>query len=558
VIVRPWLADKLQSLRGWSPSLQKRLATFTNLPQGRVAMMRRVAAAAICALGLIACSPKTAPSPTAEIAAQWPMYNGTYSGIRYSTLDQITASNANSVHVLCKKPLGEVGPFQAGPVVVQDTVFVTTKDNTYAIDATNCSLKWKSTYTPSGPEVFNTNRGVAYDGGKLFRGTQDGHVIALDATNGAAMWNVQAADPHKGFFLSAAPIVWNNLVFMGVAGADWGTRGQMMALDENDGHKVWSFELVPTGHATGADSWHNKDSTTTGGGSTWTSFALDPATHELFVPVGNPAPDFDANYRPGDNLFTDSLVVLDAATGKLLWWYQLVPHDTHDYDLGAPPALVSTTGGANLAVVSGKNGYLYALDRTSHKVRYKVAVTTIKNSDTVPTPQGSYTCPGWVGGTEWNGPAYDVRHNSLIVGANDWCGKYTLNPGTPHFTPGKFFLDGTFVNDPWTAAHGWLTSIDADSGKVLWRYHSPAPIVAAVEPTAGDVVITGDLGGALLILDAKNGKMLASIKTGGAIAGGIVTYELNNKQYVVFDSGNVSRSIWSGTSGPATVYILSQ
>jgi alcohol dehydrogenase (cytochrome c) len=454
--------------------------------------------------------------------------------------------------------LGEVGAFQAGPVVVQDTVYVTTKDNTYAINAANCTLQWKSAYKPTGPELFNTNRGVAYDSGTLFRGTQDGHVIALDAATGKITWNVPVVDPTRDFFLSAAPIVWHNLVFIGAAGSDWGSRGQVLALDAGDGHKVWSFNLIPTGREIGADTWRNKDATTTGGGATWTSLSLDPETHELFVPVGNPAPDFDGRYRPGANLFTDSLVVLDALTGKLQWWYQLVPHDVHDYDLGAAPALVTTKQGKHLAAAAGKNGYLYAIDRSSHAPLFKVAITTIKNADTIPTIQGNHTCPGALGGVEWNGPAYDAAHNALIVGSNDWCGTYTLNQGKPHLTPCQYFLNGTWVPDPWIAAHGWLTSIDADTGRIIWRYHSTAPIVAAMQPTAGGVIMTGDMGGTFRVFNSKTGQQVYSLKTSGAIAGGVVTYELNNKQYIVFDSGNVSRTIWSGTTGAATVYIMGE
>lgn len=514
---------------------------------------------AIMSIGLAQCSSNQAPSSapgTTQIVAQWPMYNGSYAGTRYSILNRINTRNAKQLAVVCKVSLGEIGAFQSGPVVVGDTVYVTTKDNTYALDATNCGIKWKSTYAPSQTEVFNTNRGVAFDSGKLYRGTQDGHVVALDATNGNTIWNVAAADPTKNFFFSASPIVWHGLVFIGVAGADWGTRGEIMALDAGDGHKVWTFELVPTGNAVGASTWGNRNAATTGGGSSWTSYSLDPQTQELFVPVGNPAPDFDGSYRPGANLFTDSLVVVNALTGKLLWWYQVVPHDVHDYDLASPPALVTTKSGLHLAVVNGKDGHLIAIDRTSHTARYKVATTTIKNADTSPSVAGSYTCPGWLGGTEWNGPAYDTQYNELIVGSNDWCGKYQFIPGTPKVKQGGFFLEGTFINDPWQVAHGWLTAVDADSGKINWRYHSPAPIVAAVEPTGGGIVLTGDLGGTMLALNAKNGDVLYHLKTAGAIAGGMVTYYLNDKQYVVFDSGNVSRSIWSGTTGPATVYIL--
>ena len=525
-----------------------------------VARVRSLALVALAGvLACAACAPKgtsvsNAPTAAAQSTAQWPMYNGSYAGDRYSELSEITPQNAARLRVACSLPLGDSGAFQAGPVVVGRVVYVTTKDSTYALDAKTCSLKWKSVYHPVLPEVFNTNRGVAFDDGKLYRGTQDGRLIALDATDGKQLWNVLVADPRKGYFVSGAPIVWNGRVFVGVAGADWGTPGSIMAFDASDGHKLWAFNVIPTGTQTGANTWLKKSSTTTGGGSTWSSFALDPQTGELFVPTGNPAPDFDGGYRPGDNLFTDSMVVLDASNGALRWWYQFVPHDTHDYDIGAAPALVTTKAGARLAVVGGKDGFVVAIDRTSHKAIFKQGVTTIKNSGSIPTAQGTYACPGWLGGVEWNGPAYDRLDNEVIAPSDDWCGTFRLiSPA--HYKVGQFFLAGVFVPDPPSKSRGWVTAVDADSGRVVWRHASVSPVVAAISPTGGGVTFTGDLAGNLVVLDSKSGAVLRTIKTTGALAGGIVTYELDGKQYVVFDSGNVSRSTW-GVSGTPTVYIV--
>lgn len=483
------------------------------------------------------------------------MYNGTYSGERWSALDSITTSNARSMKVKCSLSLGETGAFQSGPVIEGDTIYVTSMENTYAIDATTCALKWKSQYKPTGPVVFNTNRGVAYDDGTLYRDTQDAHLIAIDATTGATKWDVKVADSSKGIFMSAAPIVWDGKIYAGIAGADWGVRGKMLAFDESDGHPVWSFDLIPEGSEQGASTWGKASSAATGGGSTWTSYALDPKTDEVFVPVGNPAPDFSGDYRPGANLFTDSLVVLDAETGALKWYYQLVPHDEHDYDLGAPPILVTTRGGKRLVVASGKNGYLYALDRTTHTLDYKVAVTTVSNQQAAPTPQGVKVCPGWVGGSEWNSPAFDTADDLIIVGTDDWCGTYTLAP--PRFVAGRFFLGGSAIPAPWQQAHGWVTAINADTGKVAWRYHTVGPALAGVSPTAGGVTFTGDLSGNFYALDSKTGRVLFERKTPGAVAGGVVAYDEGGQEYVVATSGNISRSIWPGASGAMRVYVFS-
>ncbi|HET9342365.1 MAG TPA: PQQ-binding-like beta-propeller repeat protein [Candidatus Eremiobacteraceae bacterium] len=519
--------------------------------------MSALMAAAIAATTMLyACSqkPQAAPTSTA-LGFSWPMYDGTYAGDRWSTLDAITAANAKSMKVVCSLALGETGAFQAGPVIVADTIYVTSMNDTYAIDATTCRLKWKSEYKPTGPVVFNTNRGVAYDDGTLFRDTEDAHLIALDAITGATKWDVKVADSSKGIFLSSAPIVWNGKIYAGLAGADWGVRGRMLAFDETDGHTVWSFDLIPEGAEAGASSWGRASTAATGGGSTWTSYALDTQTNEVFVPVGNPAPDFSGDYRPGSNLYTDSLVVLDANTGALKWYFQLVPHDIHDYDLGAPPILVTTKASKHLAVVSGKNGYLYAIDRATHAADYKVAVTTIRGESAAPTPQGTQVCPGWTGGSEWNSPAYDSEDNTIIVGTDDWCGTYMLAP--PRYVAGKYFLGGSAIPAPWQQAHGWVTAIDADSGKVVWKYHTPGPALAAVSPTAGGLTFTGDMAGNFYALESKTGRVIYRYKTAGAIAGGIVAYQENGHEYVVSTSGNVSRSVWPGASGGMRIYVFS-
>ena len=513
-------------------------------------------AAAVASLVLGACSQHPqASQATPPPGFSWPMYDGTYAGDRWSTLDSITTANAKSMKVVCSLPLGETGAFQSGPVIVADTIYVTSMNNTFALDATTCKLKWKSEYKPTGPVVFNTNRGVAYDNGTLFRDTEDAHLIALDAATGATKWDVKVADSSKGIFLSSAPIVWNGKIFAGLAGADWGIRGRMLAFDENDGHTLWSFDLIPEGSEPGASSWGKASTAATGGGSTWTSYALDTGTGEVFVPVGNPAPDFSGDYRPGANLYTDSLVVLDANEGTLKWYYQLVPHDIHDYDLGAPPILVTTKGGKRLVVVSGKNGYLYAIDRMTHKPVYKLAVTTVRDESAAPTPQGTMVCPGWVGGSEWNAPAYDSADNTIIVGTDDWCGTYTLAP--PRYVAGKYFLGGSAIPAPWQQAHGWVTAIDADSGKVVWKDRTPGPALAAVSPTAGGVTFTGDMGGNFFAIDSKTGRIIYRDKTAGAIAGGVVPYEEEGREYVVSTSGNVSRSVWPGASGEMRVYVFS-
>lgn len=497
----------------------------------------------------------TVPSAqNVDTTRAWQMYNGTYAGDRWQGLDQIKPDNAKHLKVACRFATGETGAFQSGPVIVDDVIYFTTVNTTYAIDARTCALKWKAVYKPHAKLVFNTNRGVAYDNGTLYRGTQDCHMLAIAASSGDTLWDAQTCDSRKGEFLSSAPLVWQGMIFIGTAGADWGVRGRMLALSASDGHQLWSFDLIPVGNEPGANTWGNASSAATGGGSTWTSYALDPQSGELFVPVGNPAPDFSGDYRPGANLYTCSLVVLDAKSGALKWYYQLVPHDVHDYDLGAPPALITTASGKRLVVVAGKNGYLYALDRDTHALVYKTAVDTIQNSNAPPSIHGAHVCPGWVGGAEWNGPAYAHDANAVLVGTNEWCGRYVL--GEARYVSGQFFLGGSFVADPYQTSHGWIYAVDANSGKVLWRDRTAGPALAAVSPTAGGVTFTGDLSGEFYAIDSKTGAIVYRYKTSGAMAGGVVAYQSGGKEYVAADSGNVSRSVWPGASGAATVYVF--
>jgi glucose dehydrogenase len=349
--------------------------------------------------------------------------------------------------------------------------------------------------------------------------------------------------------------VWNGLVYIGTAGANWGQKARMMALRTTDGHRVWNFDLIPTGNEPGAQTWGKASTASTGGGSTWTSYSLDPKTGLIYVPVGNPAPDFSGDYRPGANLYTDSLVVLDAKTGSLKWYYQLIPHDVHDYDLAAPPALVDTPGGKALAIIAGKDCTLRALDRATGKLVYQSAVCQRSNTTEPPTPNGTRVCPGWIGGVEWNGPAYDGPQNTVFVNSVDWCGSYHL--AQARYVAGTFFLGGAFVQDPPSAGRGSLTALDADTGAIKWKYYSKSPMVAAVTPTAGGLVFTGEIGGRFLALDSQTGSVRYSYDTKGAIAGGIVTYMQNDKQYVAVEAGNESRLLWITVKQHPTLYLFS-
>jgi len=484
----------------------------------------------------------------------WPLYNMAWESRRYVELDGINNRNVGGLKEQCRIAVDEAGSFQSGLLLAEGRLYANTRLATVAVDPTNCLVLWKSVYAPEDKEVQPTNRGSAYANGRLFRGTVDCRVLALDAATGATLWKVKPCDPTGGEWFSSAPIVWNDLVFIGIAGGDWGVQGRLFALDAKTGREVWHFHTIPQGGEFGADTW-KAGSAQTGGGGMWSTYTLDPTSGELFVSVGNAAPDFDIQARTGKNLFTDSLVVLDARTGALKWWYQVEERDDHDLDLGAAAMLFDLSDGRPAVAVAGKNGYLYVIDRRSHKLLYKTAVTTILNSGPI-SLQGTKTCPGIVGGVEWNGPALDRLNRAIVVGSVDWCSLVTKSPNLEH-KRGELFLGGTFKMLPDPPPTGWVTSVDQDSGHVRWRFHADAPVISGIVPTAGGLIFFGDMSGNFYALDSADGTVRFKTNTGGAMAGGVISYRLGQRQYVAATSGNISRFSW-GESGLPHIVIYRQ
>jgi alcohol dehydrogenase (cytochrome c) len=277
----------------------------------------------------------------------------------------------------------------------------------------------------------------------------------------------------------------------------------------------------------------------------------------LYVPVGNPAPDFYRDVRPGDNLYTNSAVALDVKTGKLLWYHQFGPADEHDRDLSqvSPLFRADVKGKArDLITVSGKDGLLRVLDRNSHEQLYEIPITSRTNWDAAPTVEGAHSCPGLLGGLEWNGPAYSPATKTLYVAAVDWCGIITKAEKPPQFAANAHYYGGAITPDPRDQARGWLQAIDVANGKARWKRQWPTPLAAAVTVTAGGMLFTGDLDNNFLAIDAASGKTLYQFNTGGSIGGGVISYELNGKQYVATTSGVVSG--FFGGSGTSAVIVF--
>jgi PQQ-dependent dehydrogenase (methanol/ethanol family) len=479
----------------------------------------------------------------------WLTYNRSYSGDRFSPLTEINTRNVQRLKLHCLFQLGEVGSFETSPIAFRGRLYVTTAHKTFALDATSCRPVWGHAYTPTDVEHLPGNRGAALYAGKVLRGTTDGHLIALDAETGQLLWNVRVQDGALGYEITGAPLAFEGKVFVGDSGGDTGIRARIYAFDAATGAHLWSFEIIPSGNQPGAETWGG--GTEHGGGGTWSSMALDPHARLLFVPTANPAPDFNDAIRPGSNLYTDSVVALSVDTGQLAWYVQQVPHDVHDWDTAAAPVIYEQ-GARRYMAVASKNGLLHIYDRASHAVIAKTPFATRLNVDvplsaTVPV----HVCPGALG--QWNGPAYAPPLGLLFVGAADRCNDLQVDP--PKYIAGQVYFGGRFIPDPPQKNSGWIRAFDAASGRERWAYHAPTPVLAAVTPTAGGVLLTGETGGDFLALDTRDGRVLYRFYTGGALAGGISTYAVGGHQYIAVASGNLSRDA-AAPSGAATVEVF--
>ncbi|MGH6890349.1 MAG: PQQ-binding-like beta-propeller repeat protein [Rhizomicrobium sp.] len=332
--------------------------------------------------------PAQPSSPPQRMATgDWPSYNRTLTSNRFATLDEITTRNASRLKVLCTYDTHQYTGFTSGLIEVNGALIGTTEYDIFSLNPANCRQNWRTheDYQPATPQ--GVNRGAAYLDGRLFRGTQDGRVLAYDFKTG--LWATQIANPKIGETVPAAPIAWNGLVFVGNAGGDIkGVKGRMYALDASTGRIVWEFYLVPKapGDVTrgpqgksplNGSTWKNAPGFPITGGATWTSYTLDPHSGLLYVPGGNPAPDFATGPRKGGDLFSGSVVVLDAKTGDYRYDFKIVPIDWHDWDVSNPPAIIHTRAGRTILVVTPKNGFLYGFDLSDNRLLYRKPVTRI-------------------------------------------------------------------------------------------------------------------------------------------------------------------------------------
>jgi alcohol dehydrogenase (cytochrome c) len=502
-------------------------------------------------------APRAGSAPSTP---QWFTINQDYSSQRYVDLDQITPKNVGALEKVCELELNTAGWFSSGLLMVDGTIYVNTLRSTFALDATTCTPLWHHDidFTPWVATI--SNRGSAYLDQSIFRGTADGRVIALDARTGKLKWETQAADPTRHEAFTSAPIAWDGKVFIGIVTADLGVRGRLQALDAKTGKELWRFNTIPVGIEPGADSW--PPPVTPAGGAFWTSFSLDPATGEVFGPVSNPFPDFVRQTSGLSNLYTNSVISLNAATGRLNWYCQTIAGDDHDWDLGTQPTLYRTKSGRDMLAIAGKEGFVLGIDRTSNadgacqkKLVFKTpgTITPLKPE---PPVDGTLrrVCPGSIGGAQWNGTAYHPELGILYSGMVDYCFYYSSSfyGVDPQFWEPP---DGETVRIDFSKLpRGWITAMDGETGKVLWNLETESQVVAGLVPTRSGLLFAGDVRGNLLALDARSGKVLKRIDAGGALNHGLISYAAGGRQYVAAAAGGVTLNT-AGVSGPLKVIV---
>jgi alcohol dehydrogenase (cytochrome c) len=502
----------------------------------------------------------------------WLMYSGGYMSQRYSLLKEIDRSNVKNLELKWILPNQVFGAWQSTPLVVDGIMYVTQRPNdVLAVDAKSGRVFWLYRHTVS-PDARvccgSNNRGVAILGDMVFLATLDARLIALDRKTGRPVWNVATGDPKLGYSMTMAPLVVKDKVLIGSGGGEYGIRGFIAAYDARTGKEAWRFHTIPGPGEPGHETWSG-DTWKTGGGSIWLTPSYDPQLNLTYWGVGNPGPDWNPDQRPGDNLYTDSVVALDADTGTLKWHYQFTPNDAYDYDAVQIAVLadLSWRGTPTKAMLwANRNGYFYVLDRTNGrflsgtpfvKVNWASGFDTKGRPLQTPQPVGQPTWPGNQGGTNWYSPSYSPRTNLFYVSA--WEGYASVyRRERQEYVPGRNFGGGGArvltpvpgaptvgigrrgpINN-WTDAvgRGALLAIDPQTGQQKWRFEQFDVSDSGILTTVTDLLFTGGREGYFHALDARTGELLWKASLGGQIVMGPITYAVDGKQYVSVISGN--------------------
>ncbi|HVA38385.1 MAG TPA: PQQ-dependent dehydrogenase, methanol/ethanol family [Candidatus Dormibacteraeota bacterium] len=519
----------------------------------------------------------------AELAAQnaasnqWLTYGHDYTNDRYSTLDQITTANVKNLTPAFVFQTGVAAPFEVTPTVVGDTMYITTAyDHVFALDARTGKMKWQ--YTQKlGKTIFccgPVNRGVAVADGKVFLGTLDGKLVALDAKTGEPDWSIQAGSNDAGYSLTMEPLVYKDTVIVGGAGGEYGIRGSVTAYRISDGKEVWRFWTVGPGwqgdfstHTPNGADLHRDiaaekaavgqygDAWKTGGGEVWMTPAIDPKTHTLFVSSGNPAPDLDGSHRPGDNRWTDSIIAINLDNGTMDWAYQEIPHDVWDLDAVSPPILFDTTvDGKTVPAVgeAGKTGWFYVLDRrTGKQIRVSKAFVPQKNMFAQPTAKGTYMLPGANGGDEWSPVSYDPTLHYVFIPTLNQPMLYKVHPAPRE--EGALWLGSAFVAAPESTQDGSVVAVDTETGDIAWEHKVDYPMIGGCASTGGGLTFTGESNGNFDAFDSKTGDLLWQFQTGAGANAAPMVYSVDGREYVAIASGG---SFQIGTQYGDALYVF--
>jgi len=493
--------------------------------------------------------------------SRWLTYAGDYAGHRHSPLKQITTGNVGqlSAQWTFQNGVALAGQkFETTPLAIDGTLYVTGALNyAWAIDGKTGKTLWRYQRQLPPQNAMKVccglvNRGFAAYGDRLFMTTLDAHLVALDMKSGKPIWDVALADFNQGYASTVAPLVVKDKIIVGIAGGEFAIRGFLDAYDPKDGKRIWRFWTVPGPGEPGFDSWPKEiNSWERGGGPTWQTGTYDPELNLIYWGTGNPNPDFYGVDRKGDNLYTNSLVALDADTGTLKWHYQFTPHDEHDWDANQVPVLadINVAGRVRKVVMqANRNGFFYVLDRaTGQFVLGKPYVNTtwakeiggdgrpIEQPDQRPTSSGTTTCPDLFGGTNYMPPAFNPATGLFYVSARETCMAYSQTAPPAGYKAGDRTMGGTIR--PTDRGYGAMRAIDPVTGDTKWQLRHESPSWAGVLSTDGGLVFTGDNEGSVIAADAKTGKELWRYQLGAPLYAAPMTYQVDNRQYVAIAAG---------------------
>jgi alcohol dehydrogenase (cytochrome c) len=496
-----------------------------------------------------------APQP----GANWFSYNGDYSGRRYSELTQITAQNVNRLRAEWVFHSRNSDRLEVTPLVVNGLMLVTSANDVFALDAQTGRVVWHYARPISEGLIDDASRhisrGLAIWHNRVYRETDNAHLLCLDARSGNLIWDVAYADWNRNYGATSAPLVVKDKVIVGTSGGDDGVRGFLAAYDANSGKLAWRLWTIPAQGEFGSDSWPG-DMYLHGGGTTWMPGTYDPELNTLYWTTSNPAPDFEGSLRPGDDLYTDCLLALDADTGTLKWHFQFTPHDLFDYDATETPILINTAYKGQqrkLVVQANRNGFVYTLDRTTGEflgaVRFAEKLNWATGIDAKgrpirtkvkPTPDGTNICPGYGGATNWYSPSFNESTGLMYFMTLEQCQTYFSAPVPQRFEPGKEFYSTGVKRTPGENSQKILLAYDIGKGSIAWKYpqvgssHSSGGTMT----TAGGLMFFGDDAQSFEAVDARNGNPLWHFNTGQDISASPMTYSVEGRQYVAIAAGS--------------------